>query len=82
MIAVWASETFLDVQGWWRAAEEQLQRQQAELLAVRNRTATKPLRDAGSSCSDSSNDGSRRILPAKHADAVVGAPTDSNLPYV
>ena len=41
------------MQGWWQAAEEQLQRQQAELLALRTRAAPRPHWDAASSSSGS-----------------------------
>ncbi|KAK9835592.1 hypothetical protein WJX74_003710 [Apatococcus lobatus] len=58
-------------QGWWQAAEEQLQRQQAELLALRSRTAARPLWEADPCSPDSSTDGSSRPMAAKHAQAVM-----------
>lgn len=59
------------MQGWWQAAEEQLQRQQAELLALRRRTAAQSAWEANSTSSDSSTEGLRRPMAPKHAQAMV-----------
>lgn len=61
------------MQGWWQAAEEQVQRQQAKMVVLRSRTAARPMQIAESDSSGAS-DRERNTPLAVHQAAAVVSP--------